>query len=87
MTKIERMCMSTYMLTNEDMLRSYVQTAGIYQSNFRSSQIMYQIFDTAGNSAERGKWSLYLTQRTYDVLLYVVAISDYDQSVNDAVSE
>ena len=79
--------MDTYTSTEEDILRAYIPTAGIHQSNFTSSRIEYQLFDTADSSLERGKWTLYIEEHDYDVLIFVVDISEYNEYQGETVSE
>lgn len=61
------------------MLRSRVKTTGITESHFQIGELKYKLFDVGGQRSERKKWIHCFENVT--AILFLVAISEYDQSL------
>lgn len=84
---IDRLFASTYLPTDQDVLRSRLRTTGITETIFNLGSLTYRMFDVGGQRSERKKWIHCFENVT--CLLFLVAISGYDQCLvedKDAVS-
>ncbi|KAF9099776.1 guanine nucleotide-binding protein subunit alpha [Mortierella sp. AM989] len=70
---VERIAMSTYIPSDQDILRSRISTFGISESSFMIDNINFKMYDTG---PERKKWIHCFDN--VDAVLFVVAISEYD---------
>jgi len=68
---------STYLPTEQDVLRARVRTTGIVQQNFQVGTTKYTMFDVGGQRNERRKWIHCFDNVT--AVIFVTAISEYDQ--------
>ena len=74
---IERMTESSYLPTDQDILRSRVKTTGIVETTFKIGDLTYRMFDVGGQRSERKKWIHCFENVT--AIIFMVAISEYDQ--------
>ncbi|KAH8826296.1 G-protein alpha subunit-domain-containing protein [Flagelloscypha sp. PMI_526] len=80
---IDRIISAEYVPTNEDILHSYQKTTSITETPIPLNSVIYKFYDPPSNSTlrnKRNKWISYLDMVT--VLLFVVALSDYDQTLD-----
>ena len=77
MDDLDRLFSKEYIPTDQDILRSRVKTSGIAEANFQIGLYTYRIFDVGGQRSERKKW-IHCFENV-NGLLFVVAISGYDQ--------
>ena len=75
--RASEICSSTYMPTEQDVLRARVRTTGIVQQNFQITDKKYTMFDVGGQRNERRKWIHCFDNVT--AVIFVTAISEYDQ--------
>lgn len=74
---LERLGAPGYVPTTDDIMRVRIKTVGITETKLKVGQITYNIVDVAGQKSERRKW---LHQfETVTALIYVIAISSFDQ--------
>lgn len=76
---IQRIGTPGYLPTDQDVLRSRVKTTGITESHFQIGELRYKLFDVGGQRSERKKWIHCFESVT--AILFLVAISEYDQSL------
>lgn len=76
---IQRIGAPGYLPTDQDVLRSRVKTTGITESHFQIGELKYKLFDVGGQRSERKKWIHCFENVT--AILFLVAISEYDQSL------
>ena len=74
---IDRMAASSYLPTDQDILRSRVQTTGITETTFKVGELTYKLFDVGGQRSERKKWIHCFENVT--ALVFLVSLSEYDQ--------
>jgi len=74
---IDRMSQSSYMPTDQDILRSRVKTTGITETTFQVGELTYKLFDVGGQRSERKKWIHCFENVT--ALVFLVSLSEYDQ--------
>jgi len=74
---IERMAAINYLPTDQDILRSRVQTTGITETTFKVGELTYKLFDVGGQRSERKKWIHCFENVT--ALVFLVSLSEYDQ--------
>lgn len=79
MTKIKELAKADYMPTDEDILRSWIQTAGIHESYFKTDQYAYHFSESSGELSRRRIWPHLYNAAAYDCIWYVAAISGYNQ--------
>ena len=76
---VQRIGSPKYQPTDQDVLRSRVKTTGITESHFQIGELRYKLFDVGGQRSERKKWIHCFENVT--AILFLVAISEYDQSL------
>jgi guanine nucleotide-binding protein G(i) subunit alpha len=76
-SSIERMSSPGYMPTDQDILRSSINTTGITEITFKSGTLTYKLCDVGGQRTERKKWIHCFENVT--ALVFVVNLNDYDQ--------
>ena len=74
---IDRMAAMNYLPTDQDILRSRVQTTGITETTFKVGELTYKLFDVGGQRSERKKWIHCFENVT--ALVFLVSLSEYDQ--------
>ena len=88
MNKFASLSDKDYAPTEQDILRSWTQTAGIYERTFDAGPFVYRVTDTglyptrlAGTNHERISGVVLTTCRDLpesDCIFYIVSISDYN---------
>ncbi|CAJ0643303.1 10691_t:CDS:2, partial [Entrophospora sp. SA101] len=68
---------SSYIPTDQDILRCRMKTSGIVETVFHLGPLTYRMFDVGGQRTERKKWIHCFEDVT--AVLFLVAISGYDQ--------
>ncbi|KAI5478198.1 G protein alpha subunit [Pseudohyphozyma bogoriensis] len=76
---IQRLFAPNYVPTDIDVLRCRQKTTGITETNFKSSDLTYRLFDVGGQRSERKKWIHCFENVT--AVLFLAAVSGYDQSL------
>ncbi|KAH8800597.1 G protein alpha-subunit [Flagelloscypha sp. PMI_526] len=74
---LDRIGDAGYEPTDQDILRSRVQTTGITETTFQVGQLSYKLFDVGGQRSERKKWIHCFENVT--ALVFLVSLSEYDQ--------
>lgn len=74
---LDRLCVHEYEPTDDDVLRSRVQTLGIVKIEFIFRHLMFNMYDVAGQKAARRKWIHCFDNVT--AVLFVIGMSEYDQ--------
>ena len=69
----------SYIPSEQDVLRSRVQTTGVVETSFKTGNITYRLFDVGGQRSERRKW-LHCFDDVKGVL-FVGALSGYDTTL------
>jgi GTPase SAR1 family protein len=78
-SRLEQILADDYKPTEDDALRSRVQTTGIIETAFKVGKLTYRVVDVGGQRSERRKW----IQCFDDVraVLFVCALSGYDMTL------
>lgn len=77
--RMEEILDSSYTPSEQDVLRSRVQTTGVIETSFRDGKVTYKLFDVGGQRSERRKWI-----HCFDdvkAVLFVAALSGYDMTL------
>eukprot|EP00299_Pterocystis_sp_00344_P006676 c1863_g1_i1.p1 GENE.c1863_g1_i1~~c1863_g1_i1.p1 ORF type:complete len:349 (+),score=47.97 c1863_g1_i1:45-1091(+) len=77
LTHVTRVTAKMYIPTEEDVIRSRFRTSGIVETQVMIEGVRFDLIDVGGQRGERRKW-IHLFQ-TVQAVLYVAAISEYDQ--------
>lgn len=77
LNSIERLCLSDYTPTQQDVLRSRVKTVGIVEAEFVIDGYKFRMVDVGGQRNERRKWIHVFDDVT--AILFVTSLSEYDQ--------
>lgn len=67
------------MPSDQDILRSRQKTTGVVEFSFTAKDNIYRIIDVGGQRSERKKWIHQFED--VDLVLFLVALSEYDQSL------
>ena len=70
-----------YLATNDDFLRAYVQTTGVYETYLQSHRLSYRVFDVSGARGERRKWQH--PAKDVQCLIFVASLAEYDVHLGD----
>lgn len=65
-----------HLATNDDFLRAYVQTTGVYETYLQSHRLSYRVFDVSGARGERRKWDI--PAKDVQCLIFVASLAEYD---------
>ena len=76
---IDRIGAPSYLPDDNDILRCRVRSTGIVEETFVIKHHKLRVFDVGGQRSERKKWIHAF--EAVDQLVFVVAISEYDQSL------
>ncbi|KAH8826297.1 guanine nucleotide binding protein, alpha subunit [Flagelloscypha sp. PMI_526] len=80
----DRITSAGYLPTEEDILRCHEKTTSITETSIPIGRVVYKLCDAPSNStirSKRNKWNSYLQMVT--ALIFVIALSDYDQKLED----
>ena len=83
-SNLDRIIRRDYIPTTEDILRCRVKTSSIIETHFDCQGTKFRMIDVGGQRSERRKWIHCFQDIT--ALIYVVAISEYDQFLAEAES-
>ncbi|SCV73392.1 BQ2448_7318 [Microbotryum intermedium] len=78
---IERIGSAGFVPTDQDILRTRVRSTGIVEERFAVRGYQLRVLDVGGQRSERKKWIHCFED--VKVLLFVVAISEYDQTLRE----
>ncbi|KAJ5075266.1 guanine nucleotide-binding protein g(o) subunit alpha [Anaeramoeba ignava] len=76
---IDRIIEPSYSPSEQDVLRSRIPTTGVKVLTFTLKDLPWRVVDVGGQRSERRKWIHQFDDVT--VLIYVVALSEYDQKL------
>lgn len=79
---IDRIASPDYVPTDQDILRSWVESIFITETFFPSSRCLelnYRVFNVGGRRSERRKWIHVF--KDVAVIIFLVDVSDYDQTL------
>lgn len=76
LSSVERIAEPNYVPTDQDILRSRIQTTGIVETSFEYKSYSYIVTDVGGQRSERKKWIHCFDNVT--AIIFVVALSGYD---------
>lgn len=76
---LDRICQSTYMPSDQDILRSRVKTTGIAEDVFLINKNTYHMYDVGGQRSERKKW-IHCFENV-NAIIFLAAISEYDMKL------
>lgn len=85
MNHLPRICAEDYMPTQQDILISRVRTSGILTESYQIDGNLFEMYDVGGQKNERKKWIHCFEDVT--AVLFVVALSEYDQSLFEDASK
>jgi hypothetical protein len=74
-----------YCPTQDDVLRSRVQTTGIIETQFRFKGMIFNVIDVGGQRTERKKWINCFDNVT--AVLYCAALSGYDTVIRETTAD
>jgi GTPase SAR1 family protein len=76
---VERIAKSNYVPTDADILKSRIRTTGIANLDLMIGDVRTELVDVGGQKSERSRWQKCF--QGVDFLLFVVSLSDFDQSM------
>jgi guanine nucleotide-binding protein subunit alpha len=79
---VARIASPSYVPTDDDILHARVKTTGVCEVKFTVSDMTFRVVDVGGQRSERKKW-IYCFEDV-DTILFLVAISEYDQCLFEA---
>ncbi|XP_066474221.1 guanine nucleotide-binding protein subunit alpha-14 [Tiliqua scincoides] len=85
LSDIDRIAMSSFVPTEQDILRVRVPTTGIIEYPFDLENIMFRMVDVGGQRSERRKWIHCFESVTS--IIFLVALSEYDQVLAECDNE
>lgn len=83
--EIDRVAATTYLPTEQDILRVRVPTTGIIEYPFDLEEIRFRMVDVGGQRSERRKWIHCFENVTS--IIFLVALSEYDQILFESENE
>lgn len=84
MEKIDTIAQKDYLPDLQDVLRARVPTTGIIEYTFSLKKVIFRMVDVGGQRSQRRKWIHCFEDVTS--LIFVVALSEYDQTLMEAQS-
>ncbi|XP_054666783.1 guanine nucleotide-binding protein subunit alpha-14 [Grus americana] len=85
LTDLDRIAMSSFVPTQQDILRVRVPTTGIIEYPFDLENIIFRMVDVGGQRSERRKWIHCFESVTS--IIFLVALSEYDQVLAECDNE
>eukprot|EP00301_Raphidiophrys_heterophryoidea_P020368 c5078_g1_i1.p1 GENE.c5078_g1_i1~~c5078_g1_i1.p1 ORF type:complete len:409 (-),score=91.64 c5078_g1_i1:123-1256(-) len=82
--RLPELSQPTYVPTIEDVVRCRVRTSGIVEQEIRIKKVLFKFVDVGGQRGERKKWIHCFDN--VQALVYVAAISEYDQVLSENYS-
>ncbi|KAI1239928.1 hypothetical protein IHE44_0011367 [Lamprotornis superbus] len=82
---LDRIADSTYLPTQQDVLRVRVPTTGIIEYPFDLQSVIFRMVDVGGQRSERRKWIHCFENVTS--IMFLVALSEYDQVLVESDNE
>ncbi|XP_066224046.1 guanine nucleotide-binding protein subunit alpha-14 [Saccopteryx leptura] len=82
---IDRIAVTSYVPTQQDVLRVRVPTTGIIEYPFDLENIIFRMVDVGGQRSERRKWIHCFESVTS--IIFLVALSEYDQVLAESDNE
>jgi len=79
LSSVETHAKEDYIPTEQDILRSRVQTSGVVETEFVIDQTVFHLVDVGGQRGERKKWIHFFSDVT--AVLFCVALSEYDLNI------
>lgn len=79
--QIDRIASTSYVPTQQDVLRARVRTTGVIETSFKYKDLIFQIIDVGGQRSERRKWMPHFEDVT--ALIFVSALSGYDLTLEE----
>ncbi len=76
MNALDRISSTSYLPTQQDVLRTRVKTTGIIETNFTYKNLNIKLVDVGGQRSERKKWIHCFEGVT--AIIFCVAMSEYD---------
>jgi len=83
--QLERIVDSSFLPTEQDILRARVPTTGILEYPFDLDSIIFRMVDVGGQRSERRKWIHCFENVTS--IIFLVALSEYDQILFESDNE
>ena len=80
---MDRILNPSYTPTEQDVLKSRVQTTGVVETSFKTGNITYRLFDVSGQRSERQKWLHCFDDVMIKAVLFVTALSGYDMTLTE----
>lgn len=74
---LDRLCDTSYIPTEQDVLRTRVKTTGIIETKFEFKNLYFTLIDVGGQRSERKKWIHCFQDVT--AIIFCVGMSAYDQ--------
>ena len=74
---LDRICETSYIPTEQDVLRTRVKTTGIIETSFEYKTLYFTLIDVGGQRSERKKWIHCFQDVT--AIIFCVGMSAYDQ--------
>ncbi|KAJ8005976.1 hypothetical protein DPEC_G00123480 [Dallia pectoralis] len=85
MNALDRIAQSSYVPTQQDVLRVRVPTTGIIEYPFDLQSVIFRMVDVGGQRSERRKWIHCFENVTS--IMFLVALSEYDQVLVESDNE
>ncbi|XP_046857586.1 guanine nucleotide-binding protein G(q) subunit alpha-like isoform X1 [Xenia sp. Carnegie-2017] len=85
LSDLDRIASSSYLPTEQDVLRARAPTTGIIEYPFDLDTIIFRMVDVGGQRSERRKWIHCFENVTS--IMFLVALSEYDQVLVESDSE
>eukprot|EP00037_Helgoeca_nana_P000753 m.23500 g.23500 ORF g.23500 m.23500 type:complete len:362 (+) comp10997_c0_seq1:83-1168(+) len=83
--RVDEIAKPGYCPTQDDVLRSRVQTTGIIETQFRFKGMIFNVIDVGGQRTERKKWINCFDNVT--AVLYCAALSGYDTVIRETTAD